>query len=90
MSAEARPSGDLPGHLRPRHVGHLDIIRRAASVFDRVVVAVVREPAQGAAVLGRGPRRFLITPSRADKVEVDEFSGPRRRLRPAAGAPTRW
>src|SRR6266511_2505189 len=33
-----------PGTYDPVTNGHLDIIRRAASIFDRVVVGVVREP----------------------------------------------
>ena len=33
-----------PGTYDPVTVGHLDIIRRAAGMFDRVVVGVVRAP----------------------------------------------
>ena len=33
-----------PGTYDPVTVGHLDIIRRAAAMFDRVVVGVVRPP----------------------------------------------
>jgi pantetheine-phosphate adenylyltransferase len=33
-----------PGTYDPVTVGHLDIIRRAAYLFDRVVVGVVRQP----------------------------------------------
>ena len=33
-----------PGTYDPVTSGHLDIIRRAASIFDRVIVAVVRAP----------------------------------------------
>src|SRR5581483_7174937 len=33
-----------PGTYDPVTNGHLDIIRRAAAIFDRVVVGVVREP----------------------------------------------
>lgn len=32
-----------PGSFDPAHNGHLDVIRRAAALFDRVVVAVSRE-----------------------------------------------
>jgi pantetheine-phosphate adenylyltransferase len=34
-----------PGSYDPVTYGHVDVIARAASVFDRVVVGVVREPA---------------------------------------------
>jgi len=33
-----------PGSYDPVTYGHVDIIRRAAEIFDRVVVGVVREP----------------------------------------------
>ena len=33
-----------PGTYDPVTNGHLDIIRRAAAIFDRVVIGVVREP----------------------------------------------
>jgi pantetheine-phosphate adenylyltransferase len=33
-----------PGTYDPVTLGHLDIIRRAASIFDRIVVGVVRQP----------------------------------------------
>ncbi len=34
-----------PGSYDPVTNGHVDVIRRAASIFDRVVVGVVRDPA---------------------------------------------
>jgi pantetheine-phosphate adenylyltransferase len=33
-----------PGTYDPVTLGHLDIIRRAAAIFDRIVVGVVRQP----------------------------------------------
>jgi pantetheine-phosphate adenylyltransferase len=33
-----------PGSYDPVTLGHLDIIERAASVFDRIIVAVVNQP----------------------------------------------
>ena len=33
-----------PGTYDPVTLGHVDIITRAANIFDRVVVGVVREP----------------------------------------------
>ena len=35
-----------PGSFDPITVGHLDIIRRAAALFDRVMVAVLHNPAK--------------------------------------------
>ena len=34
-----------PGSYDPVTNGHVDVIRRAATIFDRVVVGVVRDPA---------------------------------------------
>ncbi|HEU0303693.1 MAG TPA: adenylyltransferase/cytidyltransferase family protein, partial [Gaiellaceae bacterium] len=34
-----------PGSYDPVTNGHVDVIRRAAEIFDRVVVGVVRDPA---------------------------------------------
>jgi pantetheine-phosphate adenylyltransferase len=33
-----------PGTFDPVTLGHVDVIRRAAAIFDRVIVGVVREP----------------------------------------------
>jgi pantetheine-phosphate adenylyltransferase len=33
-----------PGSYDPVTSGHIDVIRRAAPLFDRLVVAVVRQP----------------------------------------------
>ena len=33
-----------PGTFDPPHLGHLDIVRRSARIFDRVVVAVAENP----------------------------------------------
>ena len=35
-----------PGSFDPATIGHVDIIRRAAALFDRVVVAVLHNPAK--------------------------------------------
>ncbi len=33
-----------PGTFDPPHLGHLDIVKRAVKIFDRLVVAVARNP----------------------------------------------
>ena len=42
-----------PGSFDPITNGHLDIIERAANVFDRLIVGGARQPAQGAAARRR-------------------------------------
>ena len=44
MPADGRRTAVCPGSYDPVTNGHLDIIARAARVFDRVVVGVVNHP----------------------------------------------
>ena len=73
--------GDLstaicPGSYDPVTLGHLDIIKRAAEIFDRVVVGVVREPSHKQTMFSVEERvAFLEEALRdQDNVEVDVFS----------------
>jgi pantetheine-phosphate adenylyltransferase len=66
-----------PGTYDPVTNGHLDIIGRAARVFDRVVVAVVGNPPRKAQTLfSADERRGFIEAATADleNVEVEVFS----------------
>jgi pantetheine-phosphate adenylyltransferase len=74
-------AGDLrtalcPGSYDPVTLGHLDIITRAAQIFDRVVVGVVREPSHKQTMFTVEERvGFLEEALRAeDNVEVDVFA----------------
>ena len=68
-----------PGSFDPITNGHLDIVRRAARVFDRVVVAVLEnpkkapllDPTQRVAVI----RETLAGETEAANVEVATFDG---------------
>jgi len=64
-----------PGSYDPVTLGHVDVITRAARVFDRVVVGVVREPRHKETMFTVEERvAFLeeaLTP--LDNVEVDVF-----------------
>jgi len=44
MSPDHKGAAICPGTYDPVTLGHVDIIRRAAAVFDRVVVGVVNQP----------------------------------------------
>ena len=69
-----------PGSFDPITNGHLDVVRRAARVFDRVIVAVLANPrktplldaATRVEVIGR---TIAADPSLADRVEVRTFDG---------------
>jgi pantetheine-phosphate adenylyltransferase len=66
-----------PGSYDPVTNGHLDIIRRAASVFDRVVVGVVNNPVRKSGTLfSAEERKGFIEDATADlpNVEVEVFS----------------
>ena len=65
-----------PGSYDPVTNGHLDIIGRAARVFDRVVVGVVNEPIRKQKTLFTAEERraFLQDALDHDNVEVEVFS----------------
>ncbi len=65
-----------PGSFDPITMGHLDIVERAASRFDRVVVAVLENPRK-AALFSIEERLALIEGEvgHLDNVEVDRFEG---------------
>ncbi len=66
-----------PGSYDPVTNGHLDIIRRAASVFDRVIVGVVNNPVRKSGTLfSAEERQEFIEEATAElaNVEVEVFS----------------
>jgi pantetheine-phosphate adenylyltransferase len=66
-----------PGTYDPVTNGHMDIISRAARVFDRVVVGVVRQPTRKESTVFTPEERkaFLEkATSELDNVEVEVFS----------------
>lgn len=69
-----------PGSFDPVTNGHVDIVRRALSVFDRVVVAVLQNPRK--APLLDGPTRVRVLREALDaaglpagRVDVATFDG---------------
>jgi pantetheine-phosphate adenylyltransferase len=66
-----------PGSYDPVTNGHLDIIRRAAAVFDRVIVGVVNNPVRKSGTLfSAEERRGFIEDATGelDNVEVEVFA----------------
>jgi pantetheine-phosphate adenylyltransferase len=65
-----------PGTYDPVTFGHLDVIRRAALVFERVVVGVVNEPRHKKAMFTIDERVGFLRQALADtpNVEVDVFA----------------
>jgi pantetheine-phosphate adenylyltransferase len=69
-----------PGSFDPITNGHLDVIRRASGVFDRIVIGVLANPRKQPllAVEERIDiiRRALVADgASADRIEVDSFDG---------------
>lgn len=66
-----------PGSFDPVHNGHLAVVEVAASLFERVVVAVGHNPAKPSGMLPAGERADLIRGSVAHlaNVSVELFAG---------------
>jgi pantetheine-phosphate adenylyltransferase len=66
----------VPGSFDPPTKGHLDVIERSVALFDRVVVAVIRNPAKSP-MFSTEERIELLEQCCAswDNVEVDSFEG---------------
>jgi pantetheine-phosphate adenylyltransferase len=76
MSANAPVTAICPGSYDPITYGHVDVISRAAAIFDRVVVGVVREPSHKSLMFTVEERVSFIEHALADlqNVEVEVFS----------------
>lgn len=65
-----------PGSFDPVHLGHLDLIERAARVFDRVIVAVARN-SEKEGLFTPAERIEMLRSASAHlrNIEVDAFDG---------------
>lgn len=65
-----------PGSFDPLTIGHLDVIRRASRLFDRVVVAVLHNPAKvGCFPVDQRLEMIRKACTAMPNVEADAFSG---------------
>lgn len=73
----------FPGSFDPMSYGHLDVIRRGRRLFDRVIVAVGRNPGKDplfspderVEMIQRLVREIVAQEPREAKVSVESFSG---------------
>jgi len=66
----------VPGSFDPPTNGHLDVIERCAGLFDRVLVAVIRNPQKGPMFTSEERIEMLgACTSEWDNVEIGSFSG---------------
>jgi pantetheine-phosphate adenylyltransferase len=75
MSVDAR-TAVVPGSYDPITNGHLDIIRRAAQLYDQVVIAVVNTPVRKGKTLFDAPERVAFIESATaelDNVRAEAF-----------------
>jgi pantetheine-phosphate adenylyltransferase len=65
-----------PGSFDPFHNGHRELVETAAYLFDRVVVAAIRNPQKGDSLFTLPEREEIIREALAhlDNVEVVHFS----------------
>ena len=71
-----------PGSFDPITNGHLDVISRAASAFDKIVIGVLANPRKQALFpveervrIIRDALRQAVTPLPSDRIEVQSFEG---------------
>jgi pantetheine-phosphate adenylyltransferase len=66
-----------PGSFDPLHNGHVDIIRRASRIYDRLTVAVLQNPLKDGHLFTAQERMEMIREAVTDVpgVDVDAFDG---------------
>lgn len=66
----------VPGSFDPPTLGHVDVIARAADVFERVVIAVVTNPSKSP-LFTADERKGMLEEICAEweNIEVDDFPG---------------
>ena len=66
-----------PGTFDPITNGHIDVIERASSLFDQVIVAILKQPNNKKVVFNKEERKKLVQKSisQFSNVNVEIFSG---------------
>ena len=65
-----------PGSFDPITKGHIDVLKKAAKIFDKVIIAVSVNPSKtGMFTLGERVEMIKQSIEGLEKVEVDSFTG---------------
>jgi pantetheine-phosphate adenylyltransferase len=77
-----------PGSFDPLHNGHVDVIRRASSIYDHLTVAVMNNPLKTPPLFTIDERMSIVreTIKGMDNVACDKFEGLLANYMAAAGA----
>lgn len=65
----------VPGSFDPPTNGHIDVVKRCSNIFDKVVVAVVRNPSKDPLFTSAERKEMLEEHCPWRNVEVDTFEG---------------
>ena len=66
----------FPGSFDPVTLGHMDIIKRASGIFDKLIVAVLNNPSKKTVFSVDERLKFLsLSAGELPNVEISEFSG---------------
>ena len=67
----------VPGSFDPVTYGHLDVIERVARFFDRVVVAVIRNPQKAASLFSLEEREAMLAEvtGHLGNIQIEYFAG---------------
>jgi pantetheine-phosphate adenylyltransferase len=67
----------IPGSFDPVTNGHLDVIERVSRFFDRVIVAVIRNPQKSASLFSLEERESMLAEvtSHLGNVQIEFFAG---------------
>ncbi len=70
------PTVLYPGSFDPFHNGHREIVETAASLFDEVVVAAIRNPQKGQSLFDLEERKAIIAESvgHLDNIRITSFA----------------
>ncbi|MDA8039303.1 MAG: adenylyltransferase/cytidyltransferase family protein, partial [Actinomycetota bacterium] len=61
----------MPGSFDPFHNGHLEVVERACRLFDKVIVASLRNPQKAEALFSIEDREEMIAESVAHLTNVE-------------------